>query len=116
MRCIAGQSGVHESQNVSDRNLVAFFSIADTDKRFPVIGFGGKLGPDQPASHAFAVNFQEDSPEVDGMAGVLQVGTKCRQSRNRYFFSRGSVIGREVTCLTGPVTQVTRPLDVELYR
>lgn len=40
-----------------------------------MIGFGGKLGPDQPANHAFAVNFQEHNPEVDGMAGVLEVGT-----------------------------------------
>lgn len=48
--------------------------VADTDKLFPVIGFGGKLGPEQPANHAFAVNFQEDRPEVEGMAGVLQVG------------------------------------------
>lgn len=56
--------------------VVLFFILsflADTDKKFPVIGFGGKLGPDQPANHAFAVNFQEKSPEVDGMAGVLQV-------------------------------------------
>ncbi|CAM9714165.1 unnamed protein product [Ectocarpus sp. 12 AP-2014] len=44
----------------------------DTDKKFPVIGFGGKLGPDLPANHAFAVNFQEEAPEVEGMAGVLQ--------------------------------------------
>lgn len=43
-----------------------------------MIGFGGKLGPDLPANHAFAVNFQEDSPEVDGMAGVLQVGSSVR--------------------------------------
>lgn len=53
-----------------------FVFRADTDKKFPVIGFGGKLGPDQPANHAFAVNFQEQNPEVDGMAGVLQVGQK----------------------------------------
>lgn len=44
----------------------------DTDKLFPVFGFGGKLGPDQPANHAFAVNFLEDRPEVEGMAGVLE--------------------------------------------
>lgn len=49
-------------------------SKKDTDKLFPVIGFGGKLGPDQPANHSFAVNFQEDNPEVEGMTGVLQVG------------------------------------------
>lgn len=50
----------------------------DTDKLFPVIGFGGKLGPDQSANHSFAVNFREDRPEVEGMTGVLQVhGTLC---------------------------------------
>ena len=43
-----------------------------------MIGFGGKLGPDQAANHAFAVNFQEESPEVDGMAGVLQVRASKR--------------------------------------
>lgn len=53
------------------------FPSEDTDKLFPVIGFGGKLGPDQPANHAFAVNFQEDRPEVEGMAGVLQVTRRC---------------------------------------
>lgn len=53
--------------------------LADTDKKFPVIGFGGKLGPDQPANHAFAVNFNEQNNEVDGMAGVLQVRERERE-------------------------------------
>ncbi|CAN0430832.1 unnamed protein product, partial [Laminaria digitata] len=44
----------------------------DTDKLFPVIGFGGKLGPNQPANHSFAVNFNEEHPEVEGMTGVLE--------------------------------------------
>lgn len=45
----------------------------DTDKLFPVFGFGGKLGPDMPANHCFAVTFDENCPQVTGMAGVLQV-------------------------------------------
>lgn len=57
-----------------DRPLpMAFFGRPDTDKLFPVIGFGGKLGPNQSANHAFAVNFNEDHPEVEGMTGVLEV-------------------------------------------
>ena len=46
-----------------------------------MIGFGGKLGPDQAANHAFAVNFQEQNPEVDGMAGVLQVRASLAPAR-----------------------------------
>lgn len=45
----------------------------DTDKLFPAFGFGGKLGPNQPANHCFPVNFMEDRPELEGMDGVLQV-------------------------------------------
>lgn len=50
-------------------------TYADTDRLFPVFGFGGKLGPDQPANHCFPVNFDENRPEVQGMDGVLQVQT-----------------------------------------
>ena len=50
-----------------------------------MIGFGGKLGPDQAANHAFAVNFQEQNPEVDGMAGVLQVRAPKRAPCCRVF-------------------------------
>lgn len=52
---------------------MTLFGRTDTDKLFPVIGFGGKLGPNQPANHAFAVNFNEEHPEVEGMTGVLEV-------------------------------------------
>ncbi|CAN0358814.1 unnamed protein product, partial [Discosporangium mesarthrocarpum] len=53
-------------------NVLEFY---DTDKRFPVYGFGGKLGSDQETNHCFAVNGQGDDPEVIGIRGVLEVGS-----------------------------------------
>ncbi|CAM9116727.1 unnamed protein product, partial [Phaeothamnion confervicola] len=44
----------------------------DSDKRFPLYGFGGKPYPNTPALHCFAVNGREDDPEVTGIAGVLE--------------------------------------------
>lgn len=59
----------------------------DTDKLFPVFGFGGKLGPDQPANHCFPVNFDENHPEVQGMDGVLQVTTHYQWRKSHLRFS-----------------------------
>jgi len=42
----------------------------DTDKLFPVYGFGGRLDTSQPADHCFALNGNEANPEVEGIAGV----------------------------------------------
>nr|KAG5706037.1 hypothetical protein BaRGS_028146 [Batillaria attramentaria] len=43
----------------------------DTDKMFPVLGFGGKLS-DGTVSHEFAVNFNPQNPYCQGVAGILQ--------------------------------------------
>jgi len=47
----------------------------DSDKKFPVYGFGAKLKPGHPACHCFAANGDEKNPDVhpeNGYAGVLQ--------------------------------------------
>jgi len=47
----------------------------DSDKLFPVYGFGAKLAPGQPANHCFAANFDDRAPDhhpAPGIAGVLQ--------------------------------------------
>ncbi len=36
----------------------------DTDKMFPVYGFGGRLNTNLPADHCFALNGNENNPEV----------------------------------------------------
>jgi vacuolar-type H+-ATPase subunit F/Vma7 len=43
----------------------------DTDKRFPVWGFGGKVG--NMVSHCFPLTFNPNSIEVQGIRGILEV-------------------------------------------
>jgi hypothetical protein len=43
----------------------------DTDKQFPVYGFGGRVGPT--VSHCFALNGRDEAPEVVGLEGILGV-------------------------------------------
>eukprot|EP00903_Cladosiphon_okamuranus_P006483 g6342.t1 len=49
-------------------NVLEYF---DDDRRFPLYGFGGCPIYRAPASHCFAVNGNEQDPEVEGIAGVL---------------------------------------------
>lgn len=49
--------------------------IYDTDKKFPVYGFGGKLAAGRPAAHCFAVNGREAAPDAHsapGVAGIVE--------------------------------------------
>lgn len=52
----------------------------DTDKQFPVFGFGSKLRTNlsqgNSATHCFALNGNIFDPEVDGLEGVLEVYKK----------------------------------------
>jgi hypothetical protein len=43
----------------------------DTDKRYPLWGFGGKA-PGGVANHCFALNGKDDDPEVVGVDGILE--------------------------------------------
>ena len=52
----------------------------DTDKQFPLLGFGGRLKTgaqsiDKEASHCFAVNGNIFDPECDGIEEVLKAYT-----------------------------------------
>jgi hypothetical protein len=49
-------------------------SCYDTDKLFPVFGFGGKL-PDGSVSHCFPLNGSTATPSVFGVPGILQAYT-----------------------------------------
>jgi hypothetical protein len=44
----------------------------DTDRRFPAFGFGAGLPPSGTVSHCFPLNGSPGSPEVAGVAGILQ--------------------------------------------
>lgn len=49
-------------------------SYYDSDKKFPVYGFGAQYKSDQSCvvSHCFNLNFSNENPEVEGVAGIMQ--------------------------------------------
>ncbi|XP_053265629.1 copine-4 isoform X1 [Podarcis raffonei] len=53
----------------------------DSDKMFPVYGFGARIPPDYKVgvqvSHDFAINFNEDNPECAGIQGVVEAYQNC---------------------------------------
>jgi len=49
----------------------------DTDKMFPVFGFGAKIPPNGQVSHMFPCNFQNQNPFVQGVNGILEVYRNC---------------------------------------
>mmetsp|Transcript_3269 Transcript_3269/g.4610 ORF Transcript_3269/g.4610 Transcript_3269/m.4610 type:complete len:592 (+) Transcript_3269:72-1847(+) len=53
-------------------NVIEFY---DSDKKFPVFGFGGKQGGTETVSHCFAANGNPSEPDAHpqpGVAGILQ--------------------------------------------
>ncbi|XP_068085435.1 copine-8-like [Anabrus simplex] len=49
----------------------------DSDKLFPVLGFGARLPPDGRISHEFYVNMNPENPYCNGVTGVLEAYKKC---------------------------------------
>ena len=45
----------------------------DTDKKYPVYGFGGRLLETMKVSHCFALNGDIFKPEVNGVQGIMNV-------------------------------------------
>lgn len=49
----------------------------DSNKRFPVFGFGAQIPPAWQISHEFAVNFNPSNPFCEGIQGVVDAYQKC---------------------------------------
>jgi len=49
----------------------------DTDKLFPVFGFGAKIPPNGAVSHMFPCNFNPGNPFMNGVEGILQAYYGC---------------------------------------
>jgi hypothetical protein len=47
-------------------------SYYDSDKMFPVYGFGAQIPPTMSVSHCFALNGNPSNPEVPGVGGIIQ--------------------------------------------
>jgi hypothetical protein len=49
----------------------------DTDKLYPVFGFGAKIPPTGEVSHMFPCNFNHQNPFVQGIDGILTAYYNC---------------------------------------
>nr|XP_057915718.1 copine-3-like isoform X1 [Doryrhamphus excisus]XP_057915719.1 copine-3-like isoform X1 [Doryrhamphus excisus]XP_057915720.1 copine-3-like isoform X1 [Doryrhamphus excisus]XP_057915721.1 copine-3-like isoform X1 [Doryrhamphus excisus]XP_057915722.1 copine-3-like isoform X1 [Doryrhamphus excisus]XP_057915723.1 copine-3-like isoform X1 [Doryrhamphus excisus]XP_057915724.1 copine-3-like isoform X1 [Doryrhamphus excisus]XP_057915725.1 copine-3-like isoform X1 [Doryrhamphus excisus]XP_05791572 len=49
----------------------------DSDKMFPVFGFGAQIPPTWQVSHEFPVNFNPSNPFCEGIEGVVQAYQQC---------------------------------------
>ena len=49
------------------RTVGSVLAPYDTDQRYPCFGFGAKLPPYSQVSHCFALNGNENDPEVTGV-------------------------------------------------
>uniref|UniRef100_A0A1B6LVM2 Copine-3 n=1 Tax=Graphocephala atropunctata TaxID=36148 RepID=A0A1B6LVM2_9HEMI len=66
--------------NCYEQAITAVGSIIqdyDSDKMFPVLGFGARLPPDGRVSHEFFVNMDPSSPYCTGVQGVLEAYRNC---------------------------------------
>ncbi|KAK7603007.1 hypothetical protein V9T40_003006 [Parthenolecanium corni] len=56
----------------------------DSDKMYPVLGFGARLPPDGRISHEFFVNQHPTNPYVNGIDGVIEAYKSCIRSVQLY--------------------------------
>uniref|UniRef100_A0A8C8ZG77 Copine 7 n=1 Tax=Prolemur simus TaxID=1328070 RepID=A0A8C8ZG77_PROSS len=49
----------------------------DSDKRFSALGFGARIPPKYEVSHDFAINFNPEDDECEGIQGVVQAYQNC---------------------------------------
>ena len=54
-------------------SVVSIIQDYDSDKQFPVLGFGARLPPDGRISHEFFVNMNPQNPYCFGVPGITVV-------------------------------------------
>uniref|UniRef100_A0A8D0CGR8 Copine-7 n=1 Tax=Scleropages formosus TaxID=113540 RepID=A0A8D0CGR8_SCLFO len=60
--------------------LIAVVEICqdyDSDKKFSALGFGARIPPNYEVSHDFAINFNPDNDECEGIQGVVEAYQNC---------------------------------------
>jgi hypothetical protein len=62
-----GSADQHNSYEQVITALASILQDYDSDKMFPVLGFGAKLPPNWQTSHDFFVNMSQDNPNVFGV-------------------------------------------------
>ncbi|KAK6635208.1 hypothetical protein RUM44_000459 [Polyplax serrata] len=71
---ISNQPNMYEQAIISVGSIIQDY---DTDKQFPVLGFGARLPPDGRVSHEFFVNMHPSNPYCIGINGVLEAYRNC---------------------------------------
>ena len=73
------------------QSLGAILENYDTDKKYPIYGFGGKLPNQHSVCHCFALNGDIYNPEVKGIEGCIAAYkssiTKCKLFGPTHFSS-----------------------------
>lgn len=64
-----GQFNSYEKAIMMVGGVLEFY---DTDRFFPTYGFGACLDASRTASHCFALNRNEEHPELYGVSGILE--------------------------------------------
>jgi hypothetical protein len=78
------QNGKYNDYQSAIRSIGDILDNYDSDHRYPVYGYGGKLPPNyQVVSHCFNANMNPYDPYVQGVDGILQA---YDISLNRYAF------------------------------
>uniref|UniRef100_A0A7N8Y8F6 Copine-3 n=1 Tax=Mastacembelus armatus TaxID=205130 RepID=A0A7N8Y8F6_9TELE len=70
----------------------------DSDKMFPVFGFGAQLPPTWQVSHEFPINFNPTNPFCAGIEGVVQAYRQCLPQVKLWGPTNFSPIINHVTC------------------
>lgn len=77
---VSNQAGHLNEYALSIKSVGEIIQDYDTDKLFPVYGFGARLPPNGLISHKFNVNFQADSPNCHKIDGCLEAYQRCIRS------------------------------------
>lgn len=70
MHYISEQANWYEQAIISVGGIIQDY---DSDKQFPVLGFGARIPPDGRVSHEFFVNMDQSNPYCNGINGKLMV-------------------------------------------
>ncbi|XP_062235201.1 copine-3-like isoform X2 [Platichthys flesus] len=70
----------------------------DSNKMFPVFGFGAKIPPSWQVSHEFPINFNPTNPFCAGIEGVVQVYQQCLPQLKLWGPTNFSPVIDHVTC------------------
>ncbi|BES98349.1 Copine [Nesidiocoris tenuis] len=69
-------AGMLNSYEQAIMSVVSIIEDYDSDKQFPVLGFGARIPPEGHVSHEFFVNMQSN-PHCFGVSGVLEAYRNC---------------------------------------